>query len=57
MAVLRDDLVSLQRVARELVEDAGDNGVRYVEVGLEPAKFLREGGQVTEEEVVRAVLR
>ena len=54
--VLKDDLENMRRVARELVEDARNNGVRYVEVGIDPTKFITEGGEVTEEAVVKAVI-
>ena len=54
--VLKDDLDNMRRVARELVEDARNNGVRYVEVGIDPTKFITEGGGVTEEAVVKAVI-
>ena len=46
IAVLRDDLEAVQRLARELVEDAASNGVKYLEVGLDPSKFItQETGQ------------
>ena len=46
IAVLRDDLAAVQRLARELVEDAASNGVKYLEVGLDPSKFVtQETGQ------------
>ena len=46
IAVLRDDLEAVQRLARELVEDAASNGVKYLEVGLDPSKFItKETGQ------------
>ena len=54
--VLKDDLENMRRVARELVEDAKNNGVRYVEVGIDPTKFITEGGEITEEAVVKAVI-
>ena len=41
--VLRDDLKAVQRVAMEIVEDAGNNGVKYLEVGLDPSKFVSPG--------------
>lgn len=56
-AVLKDDLASIERVARELCHDAADNGLRYVEVGLDPSKFITEGQGISKEEVVTAVLR
>ena len=52
-----DDLGAVERVARELVEDAHNNGVKYLEVGLDPSKLVTEGGGVGQEEVVQAALR
>ena len=61
--VLKDDLEAIERVAKEISEDASDNGVRYFEVGLNPIKFISAGAGAGEDEslspsaVVRAVLR
>ena len=49
-------LLILVPLLREVLEDASLHGCRYVEVGLEPTK-LAVKGQVTQKEVVQAVLR
>ena len=38
--VLKDDVNAIERVAREITEDASNNGVKYFEVGLDPTKFV-----------------
>lgn len=53
LAVMQD-VVSLQRIARELVEDAAADGVRYIEARFCPA--LNTRGGLTSEEVLVAVL-
>ena len=56
--VLRDDLEAVQRVAREIVEDAGNNGVKYLEVGLDPGKFVSPGNDdISYSAVIEAGLR
>ena len=56
--VLRDDLKAVQRVAMEIVEDAGNNGVKYLEVGLDPSKFVSPGNDdISYSAVIEAGLR
>jgi len=55
--VLVDDVAAVERVASEMVEDAHNNGVKYLEVGLDPSKFVTEGGGLEHREVVQAALR
>ena len=56
--VLRDDLEAVQRVAKEIVEDAGNNGVKYLEVGLDPSKFVSPGNDdISYSAVIEAGLR
>ena len=59
--VLRDDLQSIERVAKEITEDASRNGVKYFEVGVDPTKLISEGeageAALTSTDVLRAVLR
>ena len=40
--VLRDDLEAIERVAKEITEDASRNGLKYFEVGVDPTKFISE---------------
>ena len=53
--VLRDDLAAVERVAREISEDASQNGVKYFEVGVDPSKFVSNSEE--SEDLVSAVLR
>jgi adenosine deaminase len=57
--VLKDDLEAIERVAREISEDAGDNGVKYFEVGLDPTKFVTNTQEesLTFTDVVKAALK
>ena len=56
--VLRDDVEAIERVAREITEDASRNGVKYFEVGVDPTKFITEGEtSLSPKDVLRAVLR
>ena len=56
--VLKDDLKAVQRVAMEIVEDAGNNGVKYLEVGLDPSKFVSPGNDdISYSAVIEAGLR
>ena len=56
--VLKDDLQAVQRVAKETVEDAGSNGVKYLEVGLDPSKFVSPGNDdISYSAVIEAGLR
>ena len=59
--VLRDDLQAMERVAKEITEDASRNGVKYFEVGVDPTKFITDGeageSSLTSTDVLRAVVR
>ena len=56
--VLKDDLKAVQRVAKEIVEDAGNNGVKYLEVGVNPSKFVSPGNDdISYSAVIEAGLR
>lgn len=70
VSVLKGDLESIKRVAREMVEDGMKQGVKYMEVrtwqssnlisfskqvGIDPSKFLAEG--LTAKDIVTAALR
>ena len=59
--VLRDDLEAIERVAKEITEDASRNGLKYFEVGVDPTKFISEGeaggSSPSSTEILRAVLR
>ena len=41
-SALKDDLSSIERVAKEISEDAAANGCKYIEVGLDPTKFVSD---------------
>ena len=58
--VLKDDLSAIERVAREISEDAGMNGVKYFEVGLDPTKFVTNtdnDDSISYTDVVKAALK
>ena len=59
--VLRDDLQAIERVAKEITEDASRNGVKYFEVGVDPTKFITEGeageSSLSPSDILRAMLR
>ena len=57
--VLKDDLEAIERVAREISEDASDNGVKYFEVGLDPTKFVTNTQEesLTYTDIVKAALK
>ena len=55
--VLKDDIKAIERVAREITEDASNNGVKYFEVGLDPTKFVSScDDDLSYTNVVQAVL-
>lgn len=56
---LKGDLEAIERVAREIAEDARDNGILYLEVGLDPTKFVldHEDNFIGTSDVVEAALK
>ena len=56
---MKGDLEAIERVAKEISEDASDNGVLYFEVGVDPFKFVsdNEDDAVSASDVVNAVVK
>ena len=55
--VLKDDTNAIKRVAKEISEDASNNGIKYFEVGVDPTKFISANEQsLSYSDVIQAAL-